>query len=305
MKLIKTSEIDFRMGQMQIIAFLGMGKMGQPMACNLASSGFKVRCWNRTIEKLHSLPSILECKYDINTAIAGSDVVISMLSDGAATQNVINSLDRNALTSVKAWIEMASILPEEATTQEKFFKKNDTEYLDAPVSGGTVAANDGNLAIMVGGEEKVFLETKKILGAMGRPVFVGPTGTGQLAKLANQAIVGITISAVAEAVLLLERGGANLDSVRDALSGGFADSAILQQHGQRMSKRNFESGGSVRTQLKDLQNIQKVAQILGLELPMVNKVTERYSALSANSLNLEKDHSALFLELLDRNKITD
>ena len=305
MKLIKTSEIDFRMGQMQIIAFLGMGKMGQPMACNLASSGFKVRCWNRTTGKLHSLPSILECKHDINTAVAGSDVVISMLSDGAATQNVINSLDRNALTSVKAWIEMASILPEEATTQEKFFKKNDTEYLDAPVSGGTVAANDGNLAIMVGGEEKVFLETKKILGAMGRPVLVGPTGAGQLAKLANQAIVGITISAVAEAVLLLERGGANLDSVRDALSGGFADSAILKQHGQRMSKRNFESGGSVRTQLKDLQNIQKVAQILGLELPMVNKVTERYSALSANSLNLEKDHSALFLELLDRNKITD
>ena len=303
--MIKTSKIDFRMGQMQIIAFLGMGKMGQPMACNLASSGFKVRCWNRTTGKLHSLPSILECKHDINTAVAGSDVVISMLSDGAATQNVINSLDRNALTSVKAWIEMASILPEEATTQEKFFKKNDTEYLDAPVSGGTVAANDGNLAIMVGGDEKVFLETKKILGAMGRPVLVGPTGAGQLAKLANQAIVGITISAVAEAVLLLERGGANLDSVRDALSGGFADSAILQQHGQRMSKRNFESGGSVRTQLKDLQNIQKVAQILGLELPMVNKVTERYSALSANSLNLEKDHSALFLELLDRNKITD
>jgi 2-hydroxy-3-oxopropionate reductase len=293
------------MGQMQIIAFLGMGKMGQPMACNLASSGFKVRCWNRTTGKLHSLPSILECKHDINTAVAGSDVVISMLSDGAATQNVINSLDRNALTSVKAWIEMASILPEEATTQEKFFKKNDTEYLDAPVSGGTAAANDGNLAIMVGGEEKVFLETKKILGAMGRPVLVGPTGAGQLAKLANQAIVGITISAVAEAVLLLERGGANLDSVRDALSGGFADSAILQQHGQRMSKRNFESGGSVRTQLKDLQNIQKVAQISGLELPMVNKVTERYSALCANSLNLEKDHSALFLELLDRNKITD
>ena len=305
MKLIKTSEIDFRMGQMQIIAFLGMGKMGQPMACNLASSGFKVRCWNRTTGKLHSLPSILECKHDINTAVAGSDVVISMLSDGAATQNVINSLDRNALTSVKAWIEMASILPEEATTQEKFFKKNDTEYLDAPVSGGTVAANDGNLAIMVGGEEKVFLETKKILGAMGRPVLVGPTGAGQLAKLANQAIVGITISAVAEAVLFLERGGVNLDSVRDALSGGFADSAILQQHGQRMSKRNFESGGSVRTQLKDLQNIQKVAQILGLQLPMVNKVTERYSALSANSLNLEKDHSALFLELLDRNKITE
>jgi len=293
------------MKQMQVIAFLGMGKMGQPMAYNLASSGFKVRCWNRTIEKLHRLPSILECKDDINLVLSGSDVVISMLSDGSATQNVMNGLDKNKLSSVKTWIEMASVLPEEAISQSTFLKKHNIKYLDAPVSGGTVAANDGNLAIMVGGEENIFQEIKKILCALGRPVLVGPTGAGQLAKLANQAIVGITISAVAEAVLLLERGGANVDSVRDALSGGFADSAILQQHGQRMSKRYFEPGGSVRTQLKDLQNIQKVAEILGLELPMVNKVTERYSALSDNSLNLEKDHSALFLELLNRNRITD
>ncbi len=290
---------------MQVIAFLGMGKMGQPMAYNLASSGFKVRCWNRTIEKLHCLPSILECKDDINLVLSGSDVVISMLSDGSATQNVMNGLDKNKLSSVKTWIEMASVLPEEAISQSTFLKKHNIKYLDAPVSGGTVAANDGNLAIMVGGEENIFQEIKKILCALGRPVLVGPTGAGQLAKLANQAIVGITISAVAEAILLLERGGANVDSVRDALSGGFADSAILQQHGQRMSKRYFEPGGSVRTQLKDLQNIQKVAEILGLELPMVNKVTERYSALSDNSLNLEKDHSALFLELLNRNRITD
>ena len=290
---------------MQVIAFLGMGKMGQPMAYNLASSGFKVRCWNRTTEKLHCLPSILECKDDINLVLSGSDVVISMLSDGSATQNVMNGLDKKKLSSVKTWIEMASVLPEEAISQSTFLKKHNIKYLDAPVSGGTVAANDGNLAIMVGGEENIFQEIKKILCALGRPVLVGPTGAGQLAKLANQAIVGITISAVAEAVLLLERGGANVDSVRDALSGGFADSAILQQHGQRMSKRYFEPGGSVRTQLKDLQNIQKVAEILGLELPMVNKVTERYSALSNNSLNLEKDHSALFLELLNRNRITD
>ena len=290
---------------MQVIAFLGMGKMGQPMAYNLASSGFKVRCWNRTTEKLHCLPSILECKDDINLVLSGSDVVISMLSDGSATQNVMNGLDKKKLSSVKTWIEMASVLPEEAISQSTFLKKHNIKYLDAPVSGGTVAANDGNLAIMVGGEENIFQEIKKILCALGRPVLVGPTGAGQLAKLANQAIVGITISAVAEAVLLLERGGANVDSVRDALSGGFADSAILQQHGQRMSKRYFEPGGSVRTQLKDLQNIQKVAEILGLELPMVNKVTERYSALSDNSLNLEKDHSALFLELLNRNRITD
>ena len=290
---------------MQVIAFLGIGKMGKPMAYNLASSGFKVRCWNRTPEKLHGLPSILEYTDDINMALSGAEVVISMLSDGSATKDVMNTLHENTLGSVKTWIEMASVLPGEAINQSSFLNKHNIEYLDAPVSGGTAAANDGKLAIMVGGDENLFQEMKMIFDALGRPVLVGPTGAGQLAKLANQAIVGITISAVAEAILLLEQGGANVDSVRDALSGGFADSAILQQHGQRMSNRNFESGGSVRTQLKDLTNIQKVAQILGLDLPMVNKVTERYSALGDNSMNLEKDHSALFLELLKHNRITD
>ena len=158
---------------------------------------------------------------------------------------------------------------------------------------------------MVGGEENIFHKTKEIFYPLGRSVLVGPIGTGQLAKLANQAIVGITIGAVAEAVLLLERGGADVDAVRDALSGGFADSTILQQHGVRMSKRNFEPGGSVKTQLKDLKNIQKVAKMLDLDLPMLNDVTKRYLTLADNSQNLEKDHSALFIELLKRNKIKD
>jgi 2-hydroxy-3-oxopropionate reductase len=104
---------------------------------------------------------------------------------------------------------------------------------------------------------------------------------------------------------LLERGGVNVDSVRQALSGGFADSVILQQHGKRMSERNFEAGGSIATQLKDMQNIQNTAQMLGVELPMVNKVTDRYLALSDDPSNLEKDHSALFLELLKRNSLID
>ena len=228
-----------------------------------------------------------------------------MLSDGSATKEVISRLSDTSLSSVKTWIEMASVLPQEAIDQASYLKKNSIEYLDSPVSGGTVAAKNGNLAIMVGGEENIFHKTKEIFYPLGRPVLVGPIGTGQLAKLANQAIVGITIGAVAEAVLLLERGGADVDAVRDALSGGFADSTILQQHGARMSKRNFEPGGSVKTQLKDLNNIQKVAKMLDLDLPMLNDVTKRYLTLADNSQNLEKDHSALFIELLKRNKIKD
>ena len=290
---------------MNFITFLGIGKMGLPMANNLANAGYRVTCWNRTPAKLKHLPPVLVGNSDLNTAISGADIVISMLSDGSATKEVISRLSDTSLSSVKTWIEMASVLPQEAIDQASYLKKNSIEYLDSPVSGGTVAAKNGNLAIMVGGEENIFHNTKEIFYPLGRPVLVGPIGTGQLAKLANQAIVGITIGAVAEAVLLLERGGADVDAVRDALSGGFADSTILQQHGARMSKRNFEPGGSVKTQLKDLKNIQKVAKMLDLDLPMLNDVTKRYLTLADNSQNLEKDHSALFIELLKRNKIKD
>ena len=290
---------------MNFITFLGIGKMGLPMANNLANAGYKVTCWNRTPGKLKHLPPVLVGNSDLNTAISDADIVISMLSDGSATNEVISKLSDTSLSSVKTWIEMASVLPQEAIDQASYLKKNSIEYLDSPVSGGTVAAKNGNLAIMVGGEENTFQKTKEIFYPLGRPVLVGPIGTGQLAKLANQAIVGITIGAVAEAVLLLERGGADVDAVRDALSGGFADSTILQQHGERMSKRNFEPGGSVKTQLKDLNNIQKVAKMLDLDLPMLNDVTKRYLTLADNSQNLEKDHSALFIELLKRNKLKD
>ena len=290
---------------MNFITFLGIGKMGLPMANNLANAGYKVTCWNRTPAKLKHLPPVLAGNSDLNRAISGADIVISMLSDGSATKEVISRLNDTSLSSVKTWIEMASVLPQEAIDQASYLKKNSIEYLDSPVSGGTVAAKNGNLAIMVGGEENIFNKTKEIFYPLGRPVLVGPVGTGQLAKLANQAIVGITIGAVAEAVLLLERGGADVDAVRDALSGGFADSTILRQHGARMSKRNFEPGGTVKTQLKDLKNIKKVAKMLDLDLPMLNDVTKRYLTLADKSQNLEKDHSALFIELLKRNKIKD
>ena len=287
------------------ITFLGLGKMGLPMANNLANSGYNITCWNRTPAKLEHLSPVLAVNNDLNVAISGADIVISMLSDGSASKEVISRLRDKSLSSVKTWIEMASVLPQEAIDQASYLKKYSIEYFDAPVSGGTVAAKNGKLAIMVGGEENIFNNIKEIFDPLGRPVLVGPIGTGQLAKLANQAIVGITIGAVAEAVLLLERGGADADAVRDALSGGFADSTILQQHGRRMSKRNFEPGGSVKTQLKDLNNIQKVSKMLDLKLPMLDDVTKRYLKLANNSKNLEKDHSALFLELLKRNRIKD
>ena len=285
------------------IAFLGTGLMGGPMVKNLASAGCEVTAWNRTSSKAEFLLQFgVDVKGLAADAVKNADVVVSMLSNGDASAQMQGDKDLQiSLSSNATWIEMGSIKPDESRLHSKKLAELGVNYLDAPVSGGTKGAENGTLAIMVGGQRSVFKKVKNVFAPMGRAVFVGPTGSGQLAKLANQAIMAITIGAVAEATLLLEEGGADVGAVRDALLGGFADSTILQQHGKRMSERNFEPGGPSRLQLKDLQNILAEAKALNVDLPFSIAAHDRFSRL-VNSLDgSELDHSALFLELLDTN----
>ncbi|WP_280140683.1 NAD(P)-dependent oxidoreductase [Litoreibacter albidus] len=139
---------------------------------------------------------------------------------------------------------------------------------------------------------------------MGRPVHVGPTGSGQLSKLANQAIVAVTIAAVAEAMLLVQKGGADPAAVRAALKGGFADSTILQQHGERMTEGNFEPGGLSKFQLKDLDNLLNESSQLGLTLPVAEMTRDRFADFCENMGGADQDHSGLYLELLKRNGLS-
>ncbi len=285
------------------IAFLGTGLMGGPMVKNLASAGYEITAWNRTSSKAEFLLQFgVDVKGLAADAVKNADVVVSMLSNGDASAQMQSDKDLQiSLSSNATWIEMGSIKPDESRLHSKKLAELGVNYLDAPVSGGTKGAENGTLAIMVGGERSVFKKVKNVFAPMGRAVFVGPTGSGQLAKLANQAIVAITIGAVAEATLLLEEGGADVGAVRDALLGGFADSTILQQHGKRMSERNFDPGGPSRLQLKDLKNILAEAKALNVDLPFSIAAHDRFSRL-VNSLDgSELDHSALFLELLDTN----
>ena len=285
------------------IAFLGTGLMGGPMVKNLASAGYEITAWNRTSSKAEFLLQFgVDVKGLAADAVKNADVVVSMLSNGDASAQMQGDKDLQiSLSSNATWIEMGSIKPDESKLHSKKLAELGVNYLDAPVSGGTKGAENGTLAIMVGGERSVFKKVKNVFAPMGRAVFVGPTGSGQLAKLANQAIVAITIGAVAEATLLLEEGGADVGAVRDALLGGFADSTILQQHGKRMSERNFDPGGPSRLQLKDLKNILAEAKALNVDLPFSIAAHDRFSRL-VNSLDgSELDHSALFLELLDTN----
>ena len=166
--------------------------------------------------------------------------------------------------------------------------------MDAPVSGGTLAAETGKLAIMVGGEKKIFEKTKNLLKSMGTVTYVGKTGSGQVAKLANQAIVGITIGAVSEALILAEAAGADPKAVRKAIKNGFAGSPILEIHGKRILEKNFEPGGKCSTQLKDMKNIIETAKAYKIHLPLSEKIKKLYEIIVEEGKS-SLDHSALYL----------
>ena len=287
------------------IAFLGTGLMGGHMARNILKAGLSLTAWNRTLAKAQALiadgaavpPTAAE-------AVAGADIVITMLSDGPTVHDLF--FDEDLAAAMKAGavlIDMSSIKPSEARTHAALMRARGLHHLDAPVSGGTKGAEAGSLAIMAGGDQAVFAKAVSVLSTMGRPVRVGPDGSGQLSKLANQTIVGVTIGVVAEAMLLAEKGGADPAAIRDALKGGFADSVILQQHGERMTTGNFEPGGLSRMQLKDINNALEEAGHNELILPLTKQVQTRYTALIEEMDGADTDHSALYLELLRQNSL--
>lgn len=283
------------------VAFLGTGLMGFPMALNLTRSGVPLTVWNRTQTKAN--PLALEgakVASNIVDAVEEADIVISMMSDGptvlAVMEDVLQSLKPEAL-----WVDMSSTKPAEGRLQAAILLEQNITHLDAPVSGGTKGAEDASLAIMVGGCRDNFERARPIFEMMGRPIHVGPSGTGQLSKLCNQTIVAVTIGAVAEAMLLASEGGADPTALRSALKGGFADSTILQQHGQRMTDGNFVPGGLSKFQLKDLDNVLAEATLVNLSLPMTEDVRNRFAYFVSEMDGAEKDHSGLFLELKARN----
>ncbi|WP_373634872.1 NAD(P)-dependent oxidoreductase [Yoonia sp. SS1-5] len=281
----------------QKITLLGTGLMGFPMSRNIARGGFDLTVWNRSRAKADPLKSegIMVAPKPAD-AVANADVVISMLSDGDAVLEIARSVRPK---SGATWVDMSSTKPAEARAMAALLGAADVSFLDAPVSGGSKGAEAGTLAIMVGGDQAVLDRVQDVLMTMGRPTLVGPTGAGQLAKLANQSIVAVTIAAVAEAMLLLEDGGADPAAVRAALKGGFADSTILQQHGARMTNRDFVPGGLSRLQVKDLDNV--LAEAGTLALPTVQHVRDRFAHYVDVMGGGDRDHSGLFEELLARN----
>ena len=277
------------------IAFLGIGLMGDPMVRCLLRAGYSVTIWNRTHSKAQVLRAAgAQPAVSIAEAVSGADVVISMLEAGPIVATVLQEA-LPALSAGALWIDMSSTQQSEARQFHAILHAAGHAFIDAPVSGGVGGAQAGTLAIMAGASTSDYVRVEAIFSAMGRPTLVGPPGSGQVAKLCNQLIVGATLTIVAEALLLAQAAGADVSAVRAAIRGGFAESKILEVHGQRMLERNFVAGGQVKSQIKDMHNILAAAEAAHVTLPVTQLVTQRYETLATS--HPTADHAAALLAL--------
>ena len=273
--------------------------MGEPMARNLLKAGYQVHAWNRTRAKAERLaPAGARIAGSAALAAQGAAVVITMLDNGTVVDDVLFAQGvATALAPGALVIDMSSIKPREARDHAQRLGAMGLRHIDAPVSGGTLGAQAATLAIMAGGDEQVVAAAMPIFDALGRALRVGPHGAGQLAKLANQMIVGITIGAVSEALQLAAAGGADPALVREAIRGGFAGSRILEVHGERMLGRDFAARATATVQLKDMNNALDAAAGAGnYRLPITSLLRDLYASLCEHG-GAGVDHSGLFLEI--------
>ncbi|MFK4259312.1 NAD(P)-dependent oxidoreductase [Agrobacterium tumefaciens] len=281
------------------IAVIGTGIMGAPMAARLAEAGFSVKAWNRSAEKAAVLAAKgVQPTATAAEAVAEADVVLCMLSSGPVcdevllgASGVVSTMKPGALLLV-----MSSIPVDSAREQAEAAEAHGVAYVDAPVSGGEKGATEGTLAIMAGGEQRDVDALRPLLNCLGRVTHVGPVGCGSLAKLANQLIVASTICAVAEALTLVEAGGADPAQVRQALLGGFAESTVFRQHGKRMVEGDFRPGGPAKYQLKDTSTALAFAKSRGLKLPVGEEVDRLFRSMVEHGAG-ELDHSGVILEV--------
>jgi 2-hydroxy-3-oxopropionate reductase len=283
------------------IGWVGTGLMGSRMAANLLRAGHPLTVWNRTRAKVQPLldQGAVWAGSPAELA-AGCEVMMTSLTDGAAVDAVLfGAQAAQALRPGALVIDFSSITPAIARAHAAALRALGLAPLDAPVSGGTRGAALASLAIMVGGEVADFARARALFSVLGRPTHVGASGAGQIAKLANQLIVAVTIGAVAEALTLAARSGADPAAVREALAGGFADSRILQEHGARMLADDVAPGGTVRNQIKDLDAALALAAASALELPLLGVARQQFAALTL-MFGDQLDHSAIYRMLMAR-----
>jgi 2-hydroxy-3-oxopropionate reductase len=278
------------------IGFVGLGLMGKPMALNLHKAGARLIINNRSQDVVRDL-AVLGMTPAPTPAAAceGAEAVIVMLPDTPTVETVLLG-DDGVVSGLGAGLLVIDMGTTKVTSTRRFAKavtEAGGDYIDAPVSGGTIGADSGELTIMAGGSDAAMARAMPIFEVLGkRTTHVGDVGAGQVAKAANQVIVGLNIGAVAEALTLARNAGVDPGKVREALRGGFADSRILEVHGKRMVDGDFRPGGKCVTQRKDLFQALELAGELGFELPATRLCMKLYDKLIAEGHG-DLDHSAL------------
>jgi 2-hydroxy-3-oxopropionate reductase len=280
----------------QTIGFIGLGLMGKPMAQNLMAVGADLIIHNRSQAVVEELAGEGMTPAASPAAVTkAADTVICMLPDTPTVEAILLGPDGvvEGVSEGSLVIDMGTTKVPDTRSFADAVQAKGGDYVDAPVSGGTIGAEGGSLTIMAGGSDTAVAHAMPLFEVLGaRTTHVGGTGNGQVAKAANQMIVGLNIGAVAEALTLAKKAGADPAKVRDALAGGFADSRILEVHGQRMIDGAFEPGGKCTTQRKDLDQALELARDLGFDLPATALCRELYDRMIADGGG-ELDHSAL------------
>lgn len=279
------------------IAVIGLGIMGLPMAVNLVKAGYQVTGYNRSEEKTQKLVTEGgKAAASVAQAVKDADVIITMVPDSPDVEAVTTGEDGVFANAKKGalWIDASSIRPDVAVRLAQAARDAGLRPLDAPVSGGEQGAIDAVLSIMVGGAPEDFEEARPVLGAVGKTiVHVGPSGSGQTVKAANQLIVAVNIQALSEAIVFLEAYGVDTDAALKVLGGGLAGSKVLDQKGQKMLSRNFDPGFRLALHNKDLGIVTSAAREAGVVVPLGSAVAQLVSALVARG-DGGLDHSGLF-----------
>ena len=283
------------------VGFIGLGLMGKPMCRNLIQAGIDLYVTNRSPQAREELAEAGAIALETPSQVAAiTDIIIIMVADTGAVESVL--LGENGIIHELRDNSLVIDMGTTSVTQTRRFAELISEkgglYVDAPVSGGTIGAESGSLTIMAGGNKEAFERALPVLKILGdRITHVGAAGAGQVAKAANQVIVGLNIGAAAEALALAKAAGVDPAKVREALQGGFADSRILEVHGKRMVEGDYALGARCTTQRKDMHQAIELAATLGLEMPATALSRELYDQLIDKG-GADLDHSALFT-LLD------
>src|SRR4030067_1562218 len=282
------------------LGFIGLGIMGKPMAKHLVDAGHTVHVCDLVEESVRHLCSVggkaCTCCREVAQK---AEIIFIMVPDTPDVEVALFGPDgvADGLKKGSIVVDMSSISPIATKEFAKRLAAMGVGMLEAPVSGGQVGAENATLSIMVGGKEELFNQVKPFFELMGKNiVHIGGNGDGQTCKVANQIVVALTLEAVAEALLFASKAGADPMKVRQALLGGFAQSRILEIHGERMIKRAFNPGFRVRLHQKDLNIALQAARSMGLSLPNTATAQELFNALAAQG-GSELDHSALVLIL--------